>query len=138
MEKVTGIDRRRPLPQFVGVTFEGWFEEHNVEGDGAKGQVVMFHDTFNNFNTPTVAIAATRLLERLGYQVRLVNKRCCGRPMISKGMLGEAKNNAAWNVDQLAAYAEKEIPIVGLEPSCLPTLRDEYPEFLGPLRDIID
>jgi Fe-S oxidoreductase len=67
---------------------------------------------------------------RLGYQVRLVNKRCCGRPMISKGMLGEAKNNAAWNVDQLAAYAEKEIPIVGLEPSCLLTLRDEYPEFL--------
>jgi Fe-S oxidoreductase len=50
--------------------------------------------------------------------------------MISKGMLGEAKNNAAWNVDQLAGYVEKGIPIVGLEPSCLLTLRDEYPEFL--------
>jgi Fe-S oxidoreductase len=60
----------------------------------------------------------------------LVNKRCCGRPMISKGMLGEAKSNAAWNVDQLAAHVEKGIPIVGLEPSCLLTLRDEYPEFL--------
>jgi Fe-S oxidoreductase len=59
-----------------------------------------------------------------------VNKRCCGRPMISKGMLGEAKNNAAWNIDQLAEYAEKRVPIVGLEPSCLLTLRDEYPEFL--------
>ena len=59
-----------------------------------------------------------------------MNKRCCGRPMISKGMLGEAKNNAAWNIDQLAAYAEKGMPIVGLEPSCLLTLRDEYPEFL--------
>jgi Fe-S oxidoreductase len=69
-------------------------------------------------------------LEHLGYHVRLVNKRCCGRPMISKGMLGEAKNNAAWNVDQLATYAEKGVPIVGLEPSCLLTLRDEYPEFL--------
>jgi Fe-S oxidoreductase len=50
--------------------------------------------------------------------------------MISKGMLGEAKNNAAWNVDQLAHYAEKGVSIVGLEPSCLLTLRDEYPEFL--------
>jgi Fe-S oxidoreductase len=50
--------------------------------------------------------------------------------MISKGMLGEAKNNAAWNVDQLAGYAENGVPIVGLEPSCLLTLRDEYPEFL--------
>ena len=59
MEKVAGIDRKRPLPQFAGVTFEGWFEEHKVEGDGA-GRVVMFHDTFNNFNTPNVAVAATR------------------------------------------------------------------------------
>jgi FAD/FMN-containing dehydrogenase/Fe-S oxidoreductase len=130
MEKLTGIDRRRPLPQFAGVTFEDWFAEHKAEGEGGKGEVILFHDTFNNFNTPNVAIAATRLLERLGYQVRLVNKRCCGRPMISKGMLGEAKNNAAWNVDQLAGYAENGVPIVGLEPSCLLTLRDEYPEFL--------
>ena len=130
MEKLTGIDRRRPLPQFAGVTFEDWFAEHKAEGEGGKGEVILFHDTFNNFNTPNVAIAATRLLERLGYQVRLVNKRCCGRPMISKGMLGEAKNNAAWNVDQLAGYVENGVPIVGLEPSCLLTLRDEYPEFL--------
>jgi FAD/FMN-containing dehydrogenase/Fe-S oxidoreductase len=130
MEKLTGIDRRRPLPQFAGVTFEDWFAEHKAEGEGGKGEVVLFHDTFNNFNTPNVAICATRLLERLGYQVRLVNKRCCGRPMISKGMLEEAKNSAAWNVDQLAGYAQNGVPIVGLEPSCLLTLRDEYPEFL--------
>src|SRR5262245_16310420 len=130
MEKVAGIDRRRPLPQFAGITFEDWFENHKVEGDGTKGEVVLFHDTFNNFNTPNVAITATRLLERLGYHVRLVNKRCCGRPMISKGMLGEAKTNAAWNVDQLTGYVEKGVTIVGLEPSCLLTLRDEYPEFL--------
>jgi FAD/FMN-containing dehydrogenase/Fe-S oxidoreductase len=130
MEKLTGIDRRRPLPRFAGVTFEDWFAEHQAEGRGDKGEVILFHDTFNNFNTPNVAICATRLLERLGYQVRLVNKRCCGRPMISKGMLGEAKNNAAWNVDQLAGYVENGVPIVGLEPSCLLTLRDEYPEFL--------
>ena len=49
--------------------------------------------------------------------------------MISKGMLGEAKNNAAWNVDQLAGYVEKGIPIVG-GAILLLTLRDEYPEFL--------
>jgi Fe-S oxidoreductase len=91
---------------------------------------VLFHDTFNDFNTPEVAIAATRLLEHLGFRVLLTNKRCCGRPMISKGMLGEAKNNAAWNTDQLAPFAERGIPIIGLEPSCLLTLRDEYPEFL--------
>jgi len=130
MELFAGVDRRRPLPQFASETFEDWFRGHKAEGDGAKGEVVLFHDTFNNFNTPNVAIAATRFLERSGYRVLLVEKRCCGRPMISKGMLTQAKENAAWNVDKLAPYADKGIPIVGLEPSCLLTLRDEYPEFL--------
>jgi Fe-S oxidoreductase len=130
MEKLVGIDRRRPLPQFAEETFEDWFYARKVEGEGSKGEVVLFHDTFNNFNTPNVAIAATRLLERLDYRVRLINKRCCGRPMISKGLLAEAKSNAVWNVDQLIEYVDRGVPVVGLEPSCLLTLRDEYPEFL--------
>ena len=130
MELFAGVDRRRPLPQFASETFEDWFRSHKTDGDGAKGEVILFHDTFNNFNSPNVAIAATRFLERSGYPVLLIDKRCCGRPMISKGMLSQAKENAVWNVDKLAPYAEKGIPIVGLEPSCLLTLRDEYPEFI--------
>ncbi len=130
MEKLTGIDRRRPLPKFAGETFEEWFSNYKAEGNGSKGEVVLFHDTFNDFNTPNVAIAATCLLERLGHRVLLSNKRCCGRPMISKGMLNEAKNNAVWNIDELVPFAERGIPIIGLEPSCLLTLRDEYPDLL--------
>jgi Fe-S oxidoreductase len=131
MEAVAGIDRRRPLPEFAQETFEDWFHGHQVEGDGSNGEVVLFHDTFNNFNTPNVAKAATHFLERSGYRVLLVEKKCCGRPMISKGMLDLAKDNGAWNVDRLASFADRKIPIIGLEPSCLLTLRDEYPEFLG-------
>ena len=130
MEVAAGIDRRRPLPLFARETFESWYRSHQAEGDGSKGEVVLFHDTFNNFNTPNVAIAATRFLERSGYRVVLADKKCCGRPMISKGMLNQAKENSAWNVDKLAPYAEKGTPIVGLEPSCLLTLRDECPEFI--------
>jgi FAD/FMN-containing dehydrogenase/Fe-S oxidoreductase len=130
MEVVAGIDRRRPLPVFARETFESWYRSHKAEGDGSKGEVVLFHDTFNNFNTPNVAIAAARFLERSDYRVVLVDKKCCGRPMISKGMLHQAKENSAWNVDKLAPYAEKGTPILGLEPSCLLTLRDEYPEFI--------
>jgi FAD/FMN-containing dehydrogenase/Fe-S oxidoreductase len=130
MDIFAGIDRRRPLPQFASESFEDWFRTHKSDGDGSKSEVVLFHDTFNNYNTPNVAIAATRFLERSGYRVVLVDKKCCGRPMISKGMLGQAKENAAWNVAKLAPYAEKGTPIVGLEPSCLLTLRDEYPEFV--------
>jgi FAD/FMN-containing dehydrogenase/Fe-S oxidoreductase len=130
MEVFAGIDRRRPLPQFASEDFAGWFKKHRAEGDGAKGAVVLFNDTFNSYNTPNVAIAATRFLEKSGYRVLLVDRKCCGRPMISKGMLGRAKENAAFNVEKLAPYAEKGTPIVGLEPSCLLTLRDEYPEFI--------
>jgi Fe-S oxidoreductase len=77
-----------------------------------------------------VAIAATRLLEALGYRVVLADRGCCGRPMISKGMLREARAVAAGNVARLASAARRGQAIVGLEPSCLLTLRDEYPELV--------
>jgi len=130
LERVAGIDARRPLPAFAAETFEDWFRSHRAEGEGENGTVVLFHDTFNTFNTPGVAIAATRFLERAGYRVTIAEKRCCGRPMISKGMLAEARDNAAWNVERLFPHAEKGFAIVGLEPSCLLTLRDEYPELV--------
>ena len=130
LERFAGIDARRPLPRLAEETFENWFQRHPYQNGGANGEVVLFHDTFNNFNTPSVAVAATRFLRQAGYRVTLAQKKCCGRPMISKGMLQEAKENAAWNVSQLAPYVRKGIPIVGLEPSCLLTLRDEYPELL--------
>ncbi|MBI2359170.1 MAG: FAD-binding protein [Deltaproteobacteria bacterium] len=130
LERVAGIDRRRPLPRFTDETFTEWFEVHPQEFNGAKRDVVLFHDTFNNFNTPGVAIAATRFLERAGYRVVLADKKCCGRPLISKGMLEDARVNAGWNVARLAPYAEQGVAVVGLEPSCLLTLRDEYPELL--------
>jgi Fe-S oxidoreductase/FAD/FMN-containing dehydrogenase len=130
LERFAGIDARRPLPRLAEETFENWFQRHPYQNGGANGEVVLFHDTFNNFNTPSVAVAATRFLRLAGYRVTLAQKKCCGRPMISKGMLQEAKENAAWNVSHLAPHVRKGIPIVGLEPSCLLTLRDEYPELL--------
>ena len=131
LERFAGIDRRRPLPSFAEQTFVDWFRSHSFEGKELRGEVVFFHDTFNTFNTPSTAIAATRFLEHAGYRVMLADKKCCGRPMISKGMLKEARDHAAWNVERLSPYAEKGSSIVGLEPSCLLTLRDEYPELLG-------
>ncbi|MBI2088435.1 MAG: FAD-binding protein [Deltaproteobacteria bacterium] len=130
LDHLAGIDRRRPLPRFAEETFADWFRYRPRTDGAAKGEVILFHDTFNNFNTPSVAIAATRVLERAGYRVKIVDKKCCGRPLISKGMLEEARANAAWNVDRLAAASNSGAAIVGLEPSCLLTLRDEYPELL--------
>jgi Fe-S oxidoreductase len=92
--------------------------------------VVLFVDTYTEYNHPNLGQAAVRVLEAAGCEVRLVHQQgCCGRPMISKGLLGPAKAAAARNIAALAPYAEQGLPILGLEPSCLLTLRDEYLEF---------
>ena len=130
MEKLCGIDRRRPLPPFAGETFTGWFDRRKPRPDAPRGSVVLFHDTFVTYNTPEIGRAAVELLEAAGYGVELVDKMCCGRPLISKGMLAEAKAHAEWNVARLAPLAARGVAIVGLEPSCLLTLRDEYVDLL--------
>ena len=125
MERVAGIDRRRPLPALASETFTDWFKNHKAPASAPRGEVVLFHDTFITYNAPAIGQAAVGLLEAAGYRVVLVDRKCCGRPLISKGMLEEAREHSRWNVAQLAPYATRGVPIVGLEPSCLLTLRDE-------------
>ena len=102
MDFFAGIDRRRPLPKFAGETFETWFRKHTPEGKGSNGEVVLFHDTFNNYNTPHVAIAATRFLERAGYQVRVI-ENAWWRLLIPEGR-GDSEHNR-W----LAAYRANDV-----------------------------
>ena len=130
MEKVMGIDRRRPLPALAEQTFTDWFERRPAPGAAPRGEVVLFHDTFVTYNTPEIGRAAVQLLEAAGYRVVLVDRKCCGRPLISKGMLTEARAHAAWNVERLHPYAARGVAIVGLEPSCILTLRDEWVDLL--------
>ncbi len=125
LERIAGIDRRRPLPSLAAQTFTDWFGHRTPPTAAPRGEVVLFNDTFTTYNVPEIARAAVGVLEAAGYRVVLVDKKCCGRPLISKGMLAEARDHAAWNVERLAPYARRGVPIVGLEPSCLLTLRDE-------------
>ena len=68
----------------------------------------------------------------MGYNVKLVeNRRCCGRPMLSAGKISQAKINAKINVKILAQFAKQNIPIIVVEPSCLLTIREEYPKLLS-------
>ena len=122
-----GIDKRRRMPPFASQTFERWHRSRSC-GTTTKGKpkVVLFHDCFMNYNYPQVGRAATELLEKAGYEVILVDKKCCGRPMISKGLIEDARNAAKHNVRTLAPYADQDVPVVGCEPSCLLTLRDDY------------
>ena len=130
MERVAGIDRRRPLPRFARETFTDWFDRRRAPREAPRGDVVLFHDTFVTYNAPEIGKAAVELLEVAGYRVHLVDKKCCGRPLISKGMLDEAKAHAEWNVARLHPWVARGAAIVGLEPSCLLTLRDETVELV--------
>lgn len=130
MEKTLGISRKRTLPAFATRSFTRWFGRHQKPQQSPNGRVVLFNDTFNTYQSPDVAIAATEVLEAAGFEVILPGHRCCGRPMISKGLVDEARAAAAETVGKLAPLAEAGLPIIGLEPSCLLTLRDEYHSLL--------
>jgi Fe-S oxidoreductase len=92
--------------------------------------VLVFHDTFMDYNHPNTGIAATELFELAGFRVELTNTVCCGRPMISKGFTDQAREQARTNVGRLSDQAAAGLAIVGCEPSCLLTFRSEYPELL--------
>jgi FAD/FMN-containing dehydrogenase/Fe-S oxidoreductase len=130
LETVAGIDRRRPLPPLAAQTFHHWFTHRPTPGPGSRGDVVLFHDTFVTYNAPEIGQAAVGVLEAAGYRVLLVDRKCCGRPLISKGLLDRAREHAAWNVARLAPQVRRGVAVVGLEPSCLLTLRDEWVDLL--------
>lgn len=130
LDRFVGIDMRRKLPSFASETFESWFSKRGASPAQDK-KVVLFHDTFLNYNYPDIGKAATRVLEAAGYEVRIAEQRkCCGRPMISKGLAEEARENAVFNIRQLQQFVEEGYSIIGCEPSCILTFRDEYPDLV--------
>ncbi len=131
-ERVLGISQRRPLPRWSPVPWR------DAEADaGARADVVLLADTFTRWFEPEQARAAVRLLEAAGHRVTTARARsgaqplCCGRTYLSAGMLDEARAEAERLVGALAGAARRGAWIVGLEPSCLLTLRDEVPELTG-------
>jgi FAD/FMN-containing dehydrogenase/Fe-S oxidoreductase len=139
LEKVAKIDRRRTLPTFAFDNLRRWFKKHQPDPRaGSRGKVVLMDDCFTTYNNPQVGRAAVKVLEAGGYQVELAGLACCGRPAISKGLLGQARDLARDNVAKLVEHARAGTPILGCEPSCLLTLVDEYRDFrLGPDADLV-
>jgi FAD/FMN-containing dehydrogenase/Fe-S oxidoreductase len=127
LERVAGIDRRRPLPRFSRNTLVRW-DRRRRRSTGRD--LVWLADSFTTFTEPAIGRAAIELLEAAGWSVRLESGGCCGRSSISKGLLDRARGMAADMTERLAPYAERGVPIVGCEPSCLLTLREEHLQLL--------
>jgi FAD/FMN-containing dehydrogenase/Fe-S oxidoreductase len=128
-EQLLGIDRRRTPPRFVRETFAHRFQAPSPQPP-AVARVILFKDTFTNYNHPELGIAAVDVLRAAGIGVRLAAHGCCGRPLISQGLLDEARAAAQVNADALFEAASRGERIVFLEPSCLSAVREDAPALL--------
>jgi FAD/FMN-containing dehydrogenase/Fe-S oxidoreductase len=133
MERALGFAAERPLPRFVGDAFHD--AESPVQG-AAPADVILFADTFNRAFEPANLRAALRVLAAAGQRVRVATPArgmrplCCGRTYLAAGMVERARAEARRTLE---AIGEGETPVIDLEPSCLLTLRDEFPALLpGP------
>ena len=135
-ERLLGISAKRSLPQWQTKTI--WNSPHNRYGledwrmKSFAGQklVVLFADTFNGQFESENLEAAAEVLEAAGYWVNIPRKPeghyCCGKTFLSNGLVDEAKVQAKELLDHLSIYAKEGVPIIGLEPACILSLRDEY------------
>ena len=126
IKSVLGVAKERKLPLLYKYTLDAWFKKHHQEGPFKHGKVHLFNDEFTNYNDVLIGITSIKLLNKLGYQVVIPEHNESGRTYLSKGLLKEAKNLAIENVKSLSKVVSENCPIVGIEPSAILTLRDEY------------
>ncbi|HEY6863333.1 MAG TPA: FAD-linked oxidase C-terminal domain-containing protein, partial [Burkholderiales bacterium] len=130
-EGITGLSSKRRLPKWRSDSFlrSG---QANTSSVSSGREVVLFVDTFNNYFEPENARAALEVLAAGGYRVHVARAPdggrplCCGRTFLAAGMVAQAKREAERTLAALRPYLERGVPVVGLEPSCILGLRDEY------------
>lgn len=128
-DSLLGITPARPLPRFERRNLIRWFRRRSrnpAPAAAPQGQVTFLADSFTTYTEPGIGQAAIELLEQAGWQVRLGSTGCCGRSSLSKGLVEKAKSSARDMAHSLFATTQPGSPIVGCEPSCLMTLRDEH------------
>ncbi len=130
MERLTGFSRHRPLPRW---RFDA-FREKGPFGPEDGREAVLFVDTFNRYFEPGTIHAALRVLNAAGTRIHIAQGKgrplCCGRTYLSAGLTDKARAEAKRFLDAMAPHLEAGRAIIGLEPSCLFTLRDEFPSLL--------
>ena len=126
-ERLVGVDRRRAMPAFARRT---WRQQARPSAAGSPS-VALFVDTFTNHFHPAIGQAALDVAGRLGYGATLAPNVCCGRPLISQGLLDEARSRARENATRLEPLAARGHTLVFLEPSCLSAIREDAPDLLS-------
>ncbi len=133
-ESFAGFSARRSLPRWRADTYQDRTDWRYAATAAPQREVVLFADTFDRYFERENLDAALRVLVAGGYRVHAAlpedgdaRPLCCGRTFLSVGLVEEARRELKRTLDALAPYARRGVPVVGLEPSCLLTLRDEAP-----------
>ena len=127
-EKFLGIDARRRLPAWRRQTFDNWAGRHSRASSGRA--VTLFNDTFTNHYDPEIGIAAVEVLERAGCSVSVVRPGCCGRPLISQGLLADARAQLGPVIEALFPIVSRGEKILFCEPSCLSAIKEDAASLL--------
>jgi FAD/FMN-containing dehydrogenase/Fe-S oxidoreductase len=122
-----GLSQHRRMPAFSSPPYRIWHRRRDRQNPGGE-RVLLWPDTFNNYFRSKTAIAATQVLERLGFQVDIPPRvLCCGRPLYDWGWVDQAKGLWRQTMHTLQRDIEAGTPIIGLEPACVSAFRDELP-----------
>ncbi len=131
VKRVLGFARERSLPRLPATTLRRWWRRRGGNaGSGRLGRVHFFADEFTDTLDADIGIKAVELLERLGWEVVIPEHVDSGRAQFSKGLVREARDLAARNVELLAGVVSAAEPLVGVEPSAILSFRDEYPDLV--------
>jgi len=129
-EAIFDLDRRRSPPVFARRTFLHWWHRKSEGEKSAKSEkrprLALFADTFTNFHEPEIPIALVELATAAGWSVTVPPRACCGRPLISKGFLDDARRQAELTTRRLLPLVEEGLPIVFVEPGCYSAVRDDH------------
>lgn len=127
-----GIAKERELPTFAERTFLDWASEGGLSTEGTRGSVLLWADTFTNYFTPQVGVAAVQVLEAAGFEVLVPERaRCCGLTWLSTGQLRVARRQLRRALATVEPLLEAGLPMVVLEPSCAALFRSDAVELLG-------
>jgi FAD/FMN-containing dehydrogenase/Fe-S oxidoreductase len=131
VKRVLGFAQSRSLPRLPATTLKAWWRRRGgSRGSGRLGRVHFFADEFTDTLDAPIGIKAVELLERLGWEVVIPEHVDSGRAQFSKGLVREARDLAARNVELLASVVTAAEPLLGVEPSAILSFRDEYPDLV--------
>lgn len=132
LKKLLRFAPERSIPKLYKTTLRHWATRHrSCNKDTTRGKIYLFADEFTDYMDVRVGIRMIELLSGLGYEVVIPEHVESGRTALSKGLLKEAKKIARKNVVLLKDIVTDENPLVGIEPSCILSFRDEYPDLVG-------